>query len=143
MSRIIRTKSGAAERKSLLQQLQAAGAVIGESQPELDELWDLLSFMALKLAEIQTSVEATVEAWEKRDYWLKAERFRTDWLWVNSLLSRVELMLAESESKASSRDIDQILADLGKQPAQKAKLQGRPWEGAHKAWHAKRGARGK
>ena len=42
---------------------------------------DLASFVGLTLLDINCSVDQSVEAWEKRGYWLKADRFRLEWEW--------------------------------------------------------------
>jgi hypothetical protein len=47
-----------------------------------DEARDMASAVVLALEDIAASVEVTTEAWEKRDYFLKADRFRLEWEWA-------------------------------------------------------------
>jgi hypothetical protein len=46
---------------------------------------DLAAFIALALLAVNDTVETSVGAWEKRDYWLKADRFRQEWAWAGRL----------------------------------------------------------
>jgi len=54
------------------------------SEPD-DTARDLAAFIALALLEIAETVDQSVGAWEKRGYWVKAERFRMDWDWSGRL----------------------------------------------------------
>lgn len=47
-----------------------------------DEAKDMAAMVVLLLHEIEEGVEQTAKAWEKRDYWIKSERFLRDWEWV-------------------------------------------------------------
>jgi hypothetical protein len=42
----------------------------------------MVAALVLNLREIAATIETTTEAWEKRDYYLKADRFRLEWEWV-------------------------------------------------------------
>ncbi len=39
----------------------------------------------LALEEINSNIDKSVEAWEKRGYWVKADKFRLDWEWSGKL----------------------------------------------------------
>jgi hypothetical protein len=66
-------------------------------QPELDEeTKDMVAALVLNLREIAATIETTTEAWEKRDYYLKADRFRLEWEWVAPAAQSLEdLVLQE------------------------------------------------
>jgi len=52
-------------------------------QKEPDETsQDLAAYIGLSLGKIYDNIEKSVEAWEKRGYWLKADRFRLEWEWT-------------------------------------------------------------
>jgi hypothetical protein len=46
---------------------------------------DLVAFIGLSLLDIYSSIENSVEAWEKKGYWLKADRFRLEWEWTRQV----------------------------------------------------------
>ena len=65
------------------------------AQPSPDERSkDLVAFIIISLRAINASIEGSVEAWEKRGYWVKADRFRLQWEWTarfaNNLFSALE-----------------------------------------------------
>jgi hypothetical protein len=43
---------------------------------------DLIAFVVLTLEAISGTVDPTVVAWEKRGYWVKADKFRMEWVWA-------------------------------------------------------------
>ncbi len=45
------------------------------------EAKDMAAFMVFALQEIYDVSETTATAWEKRGYWMKAERFLREWRW--------------------------------------------------------------
>jgi hypothetical protein len=55
-----------------------------QSEPN-EQSRDLAAFIALALLEIYETVDTSVTAWEKRDYWMKADRFRLEWEWTKSV----------------------------------------------------------
>jgi hypothetical protein len=56
------------------------------SKPTVDaEAMDMASHIVVCLQQINATVETTVTAWEKRDYWMKAERFMRDWEWCKEM----------------------------------------------------------
>ena len=58
---------------------------------ELDqEAKDMAALLVLSLHGIAETVETTVTAWEKRNYFLKADRFRLEWEWVEPTAQRLE-----------------------------------------------------
>src|SRR3989304_6267954 len=57
---------------------------------------DLAVFISLALKRIADGIDPSVAAWEKRGYWVKADRFRMDWAWAAPLGERLkQAVLAE------------------------------------------------
>jgi len=60
------------------------------SKRELDaESKDLAALVVIGLRGIAATIEQTTEAWEKRDYYLKADRFRMEWEWAGQAAERM------------------------------------------------------
>jgi len=55
-----------------------------EGEPNARTL-DIVAFIALAMEGIDKTVDLTTSAWEKRNYWLKADRFRREWEWAGNL----------------------------------------------------------
>ncbi len=93
---------------------------------------DMAAQIVFNLKEINDSVETTVSAWEKRDYWMKAERFMRDWSWSKEAAYNVEDVIRHEAWDL----LPGLLADLSLQVAdiQIKKMTRNPlaWKGAHK-----------
>jgi hypothetical protein len=90
MSRVINT-SDPGKRRSQLRRTIAEVLRHLIFKRELDEeAKDLAAALVLSLRGIAESVEITTAAWEKRDYYLKADRFSLEWEWVTPAAQRLE-----------------------------------------------------
>jgi hypothetical protein len=83
MSRVVRVRSLAAQRRSLLKALASAlGRWRQTPGPDASERRDLAAFCLEQLHGLEALTETTTSAWEKRGYWMKADRYRMEWRWV-------------------------------------------------------------
>ena len=65
---------------------------------ELDgEAKDLTALIVFSLHGIADTVEQTIEAWEKRDYYIKAEHFRQEWRWLNPITDELSAVIYEGQ----------------------------------------------
>ena len=95
-----------------------------------NEVRDLTAFIVLTLHQIDETIDETCTAWEKRDYWLKADRFRNDWFWTKG--AEAKLQQAVMENKWSL--VPSVVKDMAKhlQNVTVPKRDwGTPWEGAY------------
>ncbi len=130
MSRVINPNQPGKERNRLKRALALAlREMMKESEPN-NRTRDLVAFMVLSLEAIAGTVDTTVAAWEKRDYWVKADRFRMDWAWA-SLLGKAmrKAVLAEDwgEIALVSAQVAQALSDVKVSDRHRM---GTPWVGA-------------
>lgn len=95
MSRVVNVDSVGTQRQRLrrtiaeaLRRLLAKGELDAEAQ-------DLAALIVFSLRAIDQGVEQTVAAWEKRDYYLKADRFQHDWQWVAPAADELERALRQ------------------------------------------------
>lgn len=107
MSRIIHTQSSAINRNKAIKLIQDA---IAEYDNNIAYNKDIAAYIVILLGEIHKSVEATSAAWEKRDYWLKADRFRQEWRWVQEYKEQLIRVLNEENWQR----VGEILRDLNK-----------------------------
>lgn len=130
MSRVIQTEGAGKDRNRLTRCVVLALRELMR-QTEPNELaHDLAAFIGLALVEIGDTVDASVVAWEKRDYWVKADRFRMEWEWARRLgLAMQEAVRAEDWAQVAllSAQIGQRLMKVT--IPQRHRL-GTPWEGA-------------
>ncbi|HEX7556847.1 MAG TPA: hypothetical protein VF338_09500 [Leptolinea sp.] len=132
MSRIISTEGGTKERTRLCKAVVKAIRLLAQQQQPDDESRDLAAFIAIALDEIFKTVETSVIAWEKKDYWVKADRFRMEWEWssrTSAVMSKAVLADDWGAVAATSGLIAQKLMRI--QLAPRARI-GTPWVGAFK-----------
>jgi hypothetical protein len=91
---------------------------------------DLAAFIILALAEINATIDVSVAAWEKRGYWVKADRFRMDWAWAESLGEKLRLALLADEWGGVATAAVQIGQKLGDVKVPQRNRLGEPWVGA-------------
>lgn len=97
MSRIIDTESIGKDRQKLSKQIMIALKQLMSTPEPDDTSRDMAAFIALSLKQIYDNIDPSVEAWEKRGYWLKADRFRMDWLWTAKYAREVEEALLSDD----------------------------------------------
>lgn len=130
MSRIINNDSAGKRRATLVKGIALAIRELSRQQSTGPEARDLAAFIVLALKEISAGIDPSVAAWEKRGYWVKADRFRLEWAWSGPTASRLE--------KALTTDDWATVAELAARTAGKvSNIQisehhrlGKPWVGA-------------
>jgi hypothetical protein len=95
------------------------------------ETKDMLAFIVFGLRNMDASIDQSATAWEKRDYYLKADQLRREWLWLPDTAKRLEDILRADDwatapielAALASRFADIRIATFTKSPAL--------WQGAH------------
>lgn len=91
---------------------------------------DLAAFIVFALSEVNDTVESSVAAWEKKGYWLKADRFRLEWEWAERASMAMRQALRQDDWAAVALTAVQVGQKLmGVDVPQRHRL-GTPWEGA-------------
>jgi hypothetical protein len=130
LGRVINTATAGKERNNLV---RAVVLSIRElmSQTEQDERTrDLAAFIALALEEIAATIDISVEAWEKRGYWVKADRFRMDWIWSEQLGQKMRKAVFEDDWSTVAGVAIQAAQKLGDVKVPQRHRMGEPWVGA-------------
>jgi hypothetical protein len=132
LSRIISTEGGTKERTRLSKAVVKAIRILAQQEKPEDESRDLAAFIAIACEEMYKSVEVSVLAWEKKDYWVKADRFRMEWEWCNrasTAMSKAVLTDDWGTVASTSGLIAQKLMKIQLAPGARV---GTPWVGAFK-----------
>ncbi len=132
MSRIISTEGGTKERTRLSKAVVKAIRILAQQEKPDDDSRDMAAFIAMALELIYKSVEVSVVAWEKKDYWVKADRFRMEWEWCNraSAAMRKAVLTDDWGTVASTSGlVAQKLMKIQLAPGARV---GTPWVGAYK-----------
>jgi hypothetical protein len=96
------------------------------------ETKDLAAFIALALKTISEGIDISVLAWEKRGYWVKADRFRMDWMWTGQYADKLKVAIFTDDWGTIALTIPQIAQKLSKIEVSNNHRLGQPWVGAFK-----------
>lgn len=96
---------------------------------------DLAAFISIALEKIYDSVESSVGAWEKKGYWVKADRFRLDWEWSHTMGEKMRLAVLADDWANVAMTSAQVAQRLMKVDVPVRHKLGTPWVGAWQALH--------
>jgi hypothetical protein len=130
LSRIINPDSAGKERTRLTKGIVLAIRELAKQSEPGPEARDLAAFIALALSIISGTIDASVAAWEKRDYWVKADKFRMDWAWSGQYAEKMKLAVFENDWANIARLAAQTAQKLSKVTVPPGHRLGRPWDGA-------------
>lgn len=130
MGRVINSETAGKERTRLAKAVVLALRELMH-QTEPDEVTrDLAAFIALALDEISESIEASVGAWEKRGYWVKADRYRMEWDWSGRLAKTMRNAILEGDWAGVAMSAAQVAEKLQDIKIPQKHRLGTPWIGA-------------
>lgn len=130
MTTIKGSENGAALRNRLSKSIVKALRLLMQKQEPDEESRDLAAFIVLALEKIAESVETTASAWEKRDYWLKADRFRQDWAWCEVRSQALAAALQADDWVRVAQELALIGQALRGVEVSANNRLGKPWVGA-------------
>jgi hypothetical protein len=93
MGRVINTDSTGKQRNQLMR--TAAELLRHLSQKhEIDtDAKDMLSTLVFCFREIDEGIEVSAQAWERRDYWMKADELRSRWSWPGRMADQLQAII--------------------------------------------------
>ncbi len=93
MSRLINGTNPGTERNQLRRTIaEALRRLLTKSKVD-DEAKDLVALIVYSLRGIAAGIDQSASAWEKRDYFVKADKFRMEWAWAEKYANKLEVML--------------------------------------------------
>jgi len=130
LSRVINTESVGKERTQLIRSVVLALRELLKKVDVDDETRDLAAYITLALASIFRTIDISVSAWEKRGYWVKADRFRMDWIWTDTLGRALRNALTVEDWSSVAMISAQIMQKLKDIDVPQRHRIGAPWIGA-------------
>lgn len=130
MSRMINPESAGKDRTRLTKGIVLAIREMAKQQEITDETRDLAAFISLALKTISQGIDVSVLAWEKRDYWIKADRFRMEWAWAGQYADKIKTAIFADDWATIALAMPQIAQKLSKVVVSENHRLGKPWVGA-------------
>jgi len=131
MSPIINPESAGKERTQLTKAIVLAVRELAKQTEVTNEAKDLAAFIALALKSISEGIDVSVAAWEKRGYWVKADRFRMDWMWTGQYADKMKSAIIADDWGIVATTSAQIAQKFNKIVVSDNHRLGKPWAGAY------------
>lgn len=127
------TENGTTLRNRLMKSIVLAiRTLMQQGSPDKRSL-DMAAYIVLALRKINETIETAVAAWEKRDYWVKADQFRQEWAWIDPSQTRLKAAVLAQNWAEIGTEVVLVGQHLSKvQIAEKNRI-GEPWVGAWEA----------
>jgi hypothetical protein len=84
MSRVINTDSTGKSRNQMMRSAAELLRHLSQKTTLDNEAKDMASALVYCLREIDAGIDQSAQAWEKRDYWMKADELRQRWGWAGT-----------------------------------------------------------
>lgn len=97
MGRIINPDDTGKRRNQLMRQSAEILRLMSQKSELDDEGRDMLATLVYALREIDEGIEQSAQAWEKRDYWKKAEELRQRWHWPGYMAGQLASVVLEDK----------------------------------------------
>lgn len=130
MSHIINPDSAGKERNRLAKAVILAVCELAKQTQPGTESRDLSAFIVLALSIITETIDISVAAWEKRGYWVKADKFRMEWAWSGQLAKKMDQAVKADDWENVARVAGQVAQKLNKITVPPGHRLGHPWVGA-------------
>ena len=131
LSPIINPDSAGKERTRLTKAIALAVRELAKQNQINQEAKDLAAFIALALRIISDGIDISVAAWEKRDYWIKADKFRMEWTWTGQLAAKMKTAVLSDDWGTVAMLSAQIAQKFNKIVVSENHRLGKPWVGAY------------
>ena len=130
MGRVINPDGEGKERTRLTRAVVLAlRELMRQTEPD-KETRDLAAFIALALSAVSETIDTSVSAWEKRGYWIKADRFRMDWAWSEKYGRDMKQAVLEDDWGKVALTAAQVTEKLKDVKVPQRHRLGTPWVGA-------------
>lgn len=130
MSRVINPNAPGKDRNRFKKGIALALRELSKSKDTNERTRDLVAFIVLALEGIEKTVDVTSTAWEKRDYWIKADRFRREWEWAGQLGKNFKPLVLSQDWDAIAAFSPKIFSYVGDVKISERHRMGEPWVGA-------------
>ena len=131
MSRVINTNSPAKVRNRNRRTSAEILRRFGTKDAMDEEARDMAAQLVYALRAISGSVNQSVVAWEKRGYWIKADRFMREWQWSAEMAANVEDVLRNEAWDVMPRLLGELAPHLADIQIRKMTRPQSTWLGAY------------
>jgi len=134
MSRVINTAGPGTTRRQQRRIVAEALRAVSQKRSFDEEAKDLTAVIVVALGEISDTVDRTIEAWEKRDYYMKAERFREKWRWLDGLTDELSGIVYRGEWEQLPASLARLIPHFSDITVRRMTHDPGKWRGVYRAF---------
>ena len=131
MGRVVNVNNPAKQRNQLMRTAAELLRHLSQKQELDDEAMDMAALLVYCLREIDDGIEASAQAWEKRDYWIKAEQLRQRWVWTGNASARLENLIRSEAWERLPTVLVELFPHFSDIKITKFTRNASEWEGAY------------
>jgi hypothetical protein len=132
VTRIIATSTPGKERAQLSKAIVITIREFMRQKEPGKSTHDMVAFIILALNEIAEGIEKSVAAWEKRGYWVKADKYRMEWQWTGLIAEKLKKSFERNDWGNIASILVEIMGQFEDIKVSDRHRMGKPWVGAHK-----------
>ncbi len=134
MTRIIKTSTPGKEKARLSKAIVITIREFMRQHAPDQTTDDMIAFIFLALKEIAAGIDKSVAAWEKRGYWVKADKYRMEWKWSGDYAKNIQTAFENNDWKILSNLLVELMGKFNNIKVSDRHRMGKPWEGAYKEY---------
>lgn len=131
MSRVINTDSTGKQRNQLMRTVAELLRRLSMKQTIDEEVKDMVAMLVFCFREIDEGIDQSAAAWEKRDYWVKAEEFRQRWSWASDMADQLKAMIYSDDWQLMPQMMIKLLPRVADIKITKLTRNDSIWQGAY------------
>jgi hypothetical protein len=131
MGRVINTDSNGKRRNQIM---RTAAEILRRLslKTEIDEeVRDMTALLVFLFREMDEGIEESAAAWEKRDYWLKADEFRQRWNWAGRSAEELQSLIFDARWDLLPQMMIKLLPYFSEIKINKFTRKDSEWEGSY------------
>ena len=132
MARLIKTDSAGKDRLWLEKGIVIAVRELAKQTGVDETTYDLVVYIALSLKAIGNTIDGSVAAWEKRGYWIKADRYRMEWNWTPRLGEELLNAVLDDDWGNVAKITAQVAQKMSNIKVPQRNRLGTPWVGSYR-----------
>jgi hypothetical protein len=131
MGRVINTDSSGKRRNQLMRTAAEILRRLSQKGEIDDEAKDMVAALVYVFREIDEGIDASAAAWEKRDYWMKAEELRQRWGWPGRMADQLQNLVATDDWASMPMLMVKLLPYVADIKVTKLTRDASEWQGAY------------
>ena len=131
MSRIISTNGPGKVRHQHRRTVAEALRRLSQKAQLDEDAKDLAAIIVYSLLAVADTIDQTTQAWDKRDYYMKAERFREQWRWLEPTTDELSTVIYEGQWDQLPTMLAHLMPHFADITVKKLTRNPRLWQGAY------------